>query len=152
MLRVWKWLHESGCPMRWRIVGLLALFIANGEAIADESSPPPALMVQGFKAALADPKAEVVAPLPEDRGDRRGASMATDGQSAMVKAEAARTTALLALLGTGVTAIASIAIAVWTQRNANPANPCSHLMELNRHLGIVSWAALIRSGTLCIGT
>jgi hypothetical protein len=40
--------------------------------------------------------------------------MATDGQSAIVAAEVA---ALLALLGTVVTAIASIAIALWTQRN-----------------------------------
>src|ERR1700730_5000668 len=34
------------------------------------------------------------------------------------------------------------------QYSRNPARPCAHLMELNRHLGIVSWAALIRSGTL----
>src|ERR1700724_852895 len=38
------------------------------------------------------------------------------------------------------------------QYSRNPARPCSHLMELNRHLGIVSWAALILSSTLCIGT
>jgi hypothetical protein len=69
MRRVWKWLHESGCPMRGRVVGLLALFIASGEAIADESSPPPALMVQGFEAALADPKAEVAAPIGVTEGE-----------------------------------------------------------------------------------
>ena len=31
------------------------------------------------------------------------------------------------------------------QYSRNPARPCSHLMELNWHLGIVSWAALIRT-------
>lgn len=45
--------------MRWRIVGVVVLFIASGEAIPATGSPPPAWMVRGFEATIADPKAEV---------------------------------------------------------------------------------------------
>src|ERR1700704_4935863 len=38
------------------------------------------------------------------------------------------------------------------QYSRSPARPCSHLIELNLHLEIVSWAALILSSTLCSGT
>jgi hypothetical protein len=47
--------------MRGQIFGIVALFIAGGEAVADEKRPPPPWMVEGFVAAVEGPDTDVIA-------------------------------------------------------------------------------------------